>query len=44
MAEIAAVIASTHHPFYLRASTATGADRPPFADEWVAKVERFRRR
>ncbi len=42
MAEIAAVIASTHHPFYLRASTATGADRPPFADEWVAKVERFR--
>jgi protocatechuate 4,5-dioxygenase beta chain len=42
MAELAAVIASTHHPFYLRASTATGDDRPPFADEWVAKVERFR--
>jgi protocatechuate 4,5-dioxygenase beta chain len=42
MAEVAAVIASTHHPFYYRASTATGADRPPFADEWVAKIEAFR--
>jgi protocatechuate 4,5-dioxygenase beta chain len=42
VAEIAAVIASTHHPFYYRASTSTGADRPPFADEWVAKIERFR--
>lgn len=42
MAEVVAVIASTHHPFYYRASTSTGADRPPFADEWVAKIERFR--
>src|SRR4051794_3478283 len=42
MAELAAVIASTHLPFYYRASTSTGADRPPFADEWVAKIERFR--
>ena len=42
MAELAAVIASTHHPFYYRASTSTGADRPPFADEWVRKVEVFR--
>ena len=42
MATIAAVIASTHHPFYYRASTAAGADRPPFADEWVAKIEAFR--
>src|SRR5580700_6701471 len=42
MAELVAVIASTHHPFYYRASTATGADRPPFADEWVRKVEAFR--
>src|SRR4051794_24467205 len=42
MATVAAVIASTHHPFYYRASTSTGADRPPFADEWVAKIERFR--
>jgi protocatechuate 4,5-dioxygenase beta chain len=42
MATIAAVVATTHHPFYLRASTATGEERPPFADEWVAKVESFR--
>ena len=42
MATIAAVIASTHHPFYYRASTSTGADRPPFADEWVAKITVFR--
>ena len=42
MAELVAVIASTHHPFYYRASTAIGADRPPFADEWVRKVEAFR--
>jgi protocatechuate 4,5-dioxygenase beta chain len=41
MATVAAVIASTHHPFYC-ASTATGEDRPPFADEWVAKIEAFR--
>ena len=39
MATVAAVIASTHHPFYYRASTSVGADRPPFADEWVAKIE-----
>src|SRR6204780_1404512 len=42
MATVAAVIASTHHPFYYRASTSTGADRPPFADEWVAKILSFR--
>src|SRR6059036_1667774 len=42
MATVAAVIASTHHPFYYRASTSTGLDRPPFADEWVAKIEAFR--
>jgi protocatechuate 4,5-dioxygenase beta chain len=42
MAEVVAVIASTHHPFYYRASTSTGDERPPFADEWVSKIERFR--
>ncbi len=42
MAELVAVIASTHHPFYYRASTSTGEDRPDFADEWVRKVEAFR--
>jgi len=39
MATVTAVIASTHHRFYYRASTATGEDRPPFADEWAAKIE-----
>jgi len=42
MASIVAVIASTHHPFYLKASTATGAERPPFADEWTRKILAFR--
>ena len=42
MATVVAVIASTHHPFYYRASTATGEDRPPFADEWVRKITAFR--
>jgi protocatechuate 4,5-dioxygenase, beta chain len=42
MAEIVAVIASTHHPFYYRASTSTGAERPPFADEWTSKILAFR--
>ena len=42
MATVAAVIASTHHPFYYRAAAATGQDRQPFADEWVAKIEAFR--
>jgi protocatechuate 4,5-dioxygenase, beta chain len=42
MAEIVAVIASTHHPFYYRASTSTGSERPPFADEWTAKILAFR--
>jgi hypothetical protein len=41
MAEVVAVIASTHHPFYYRASRSTGDERPPFADEWVAKIERI---
>ncbi|MBB2948334.1 protocatechuate 4,5-dioxygenase beta chain [Actinoplanes lutulentus] len=42
MASIVAVIASTHHPFYYRASTSTGEDRPPFADEWTRKILAFR--
>ena len=42
MAEVVAVIASTHHPFYYKASTSTGEERPPFADEWVSHIERFR--
>ena len=42
MAELVAVIATTHHPFYYKASTAVGEERPPFAAEWVRKIEAFR--
>ena len=42
MAVIAAVIASTHHPFYYRASTAPPGQRPDFAAEWIAKITAFR--
>ncbi len=42
MATVVAVIASTHHPFFLKASTASGDDRPPFADEWVRKPNKAR--
>jgi protocatechuate 4,5-dioxygenase beta chain len=42
MATVAAVIASTHHPFYYKASTAPPEVAPPFAAEWVRKVEAFR--
>jgi protocatechuate 4,5-dioxygenase beta chain len=42
MATVAAVIASTHHPFYYKASTASSETAPPFAAEWVRKVEAFR--
>src|SRR3978361_494940 len=42
MATVVAVIASTHPPFYYPATTATGAELPPFADEWTAKIETFR--
>jgi protocatechuate 4,5-dioxygenase beta chain len=42
MADIVAVIASTHHPFYYKASTAPPDEAPPFAAEWVRKVEAFR--
>src|SRR3954462_6160857 len=38
MAELAAVIASTHHPFYYRTSTLPPQERPPFAEEWIAKI------
>ncbi len=38
MATVAAVIASTHHPFYYRASTSTSEERPPFADEHGGQI------
>ncbi|ASN19988.1 extradiol ring-cleavage dioxygenase [Arthrobacter sp. YN] len=42
MAELTAVLASTHHPFYLKATTAPPEERMPQADEWKRKVEAYR--
>jgi protocatechuate 4,5-dioxygenase beta chain len=42
MAELTAVLASTHHPFYLKATTAPTEGRMPQADEWRRKVEAYR--
>ncbi|NQD89075.1 extradiol ring-cleavage dioxygenase [Paenarthrobacter sp. CM16] len=42
MAELTAVLASTHHPFYLKATTAPAEERMPQADEWKRKVEAYR--
>jgi protocatechuate 4,5-dioxygenase, beta chain len=42
MAELTAVLASTHHPFYYKATTSPPEERPPFADEWQRKVEAYR--
>ncbi len=42
MAELTAVLASTHHPFYLKASTDHSESRIPQADEWQRKVEAYR--
>jgi protocatechuate 4,5-dioxygenase, beta chain len=42
MAELTAVLATTHHPFYLKATTAPPEERMPQADEWKSKVEAYR--
>ncbi|MCP1415577.1 hypothetical protein [Paenarthrobacter sp. A20] len=42
MANLTAVLASTHHPFYLKATTAPPEERMPQADEWKRKVEAYR--
>jgi protocatechuate 4,5-dioxygenase, beta chain len=42
MAKLVAVLATTHHPFFYRASTSPPETRPPFADEWVQKVTAYR--
>lgn len=42
MAELVAVIASTHHPFYYKTSTLPEGERPPFAAEWISKIQNFR--
>ncbi len=42
MARLSAVLATTHHPFYLKATTASPEERIPQADEWRSKVEAYR--
>ncbi len=42
MADLTAVLASTHHPFYLKATTDHSGNRMPQADEWQRKVEAYR--
>jgi protocatechuate 4,5-dioxygenase, beta chain len=42
VAKLVAVLAMTHHPFYYRTSRLAPADAPPFAAEWIRKVEAYR--
>jgi len=42
MAKLAAVLATTHHPFYLKATTAPVEQQIPQAAEWKRKVEAYR--
>ena len=42
MAELVAILATTHHPFYYATSKLPPEDAPPFAAEWVRKVEAYR--
>lgn len=42
MAELTAVLASTHHPFYYKATTSPEDQRPPYAADWKRKIEAYR--
>ena len=42
MAELVAILATTHHPFYYATSKLPPDEAPPFAAEWVRKVEAYR--
>ena len=42
MATLAAVLATTHHPFYLKATTAPPEQQMPQAPEWKRKIEAYR--
>ncbi|CDZ70703.1 Protocatechuate 4,5-dioxygenase beta chain [Neorhizobium galegae bv. orientalis] len=42
MATLAAVLATTHHPFYLKATTMPPEQQMPQAAEWKHKVEAYR--
>jgi protocatechuate 4,5-dioxygenase beta chain len=42
MADIVAILATTHHPFYYRTSRLPADQAPPFAAEWIAKIARYK--
>src|ERR1700759_545675 len=42
MAELVAILATTHHPFYYATSKPPPDQAPPFAAEWGRKVEAYR--
>ena len=42
MAKLVAILATTHHPFYYQTSQLPPDEAPPFAAEWVRKVEAYR--
>ncbi|MGV6876423.1 DODA-type extradiol aromatic ring-opening family dioxygenase [Pseudochelatococcus sp. B33] len=42
MAKLVATLASTHHPFYLKAITAPPEQQIPQAPEWKRKIEAYR--
>jgi protocatechuate 4,5-dioxygenase beta chain len=42
LAELVATLASTHHPFYLKATTLPPEQQMPQAPEWKRKVEAYR--
>ncbi|MGY6706929.1 MAG: DODA-type extradiol aromatic ring-opening family dioxygenase [Rhizobiaceae bacterium] len=42
MAELCAVLATTHHPFYLKATTMPPEQQIPQAPEWKRKIEAYR--
>ncbi len=42
MAQLVATLASTHHPFYYKATTASPEDQMPQAAEWKRKIEAYR--
>jgi transposase len=42
VAQLVAIHATTHHPFYYKTSQLAPDQAPPFAAEWVRKVEAYR--
>jgi hypothetical protein len=42
LAQLVATLASTHHPFYLKATTMPPEQQMPQAPEWKRKIEAYR--